>query len=207
MLAAPYDLTVKEVADLSIGRVERYLARLGKTWSCGEPERRLRACLLAFQGAGFIFLESADPPEERTFSLAHELAHFLRHYHQPRRRAVARIGEEVLEVFDGLLPAKSAERLHGLLGRLSLGTHVHLMHRDPNAGPAGVSAAEREADLLAWELLAPARRGAGSLARRADPCRSASAGGAAARRLWPEPRSGRRVCRGSVAGGDGAVRR
>src|SRR5207245_2962940 len=96
-------------------------------------------------------------PEEQCFSLAHELAHFLRDYLQPRRRAAARLGPQVLEVFDGLRPPRPEERLHALLRAVPIGFHTHLMARDAGGVARGAeAAAERDADRLACELLAPA---------------------------------------------------
>ena len=152
---AGFELTVRDTPGLSVGAVERYLADLGSAWTCGAPDRPLRACLAAVAGAGFIFIEEADPCEERAFSLGHELAHFLRDYWQPRRRAAAALGDAVLDVLDGRRPPRPEERLHGLLRGVPVGLHVHLMARDrPRPAPA-VAAAEVAADRLACELLAP----------------------------------------------------
>ena len=153
----PFDLTVKEMPALGLCGVERYLAGLDIGWRCGEPDRPLRACLAARDGAGFIFLDAGDPPGERTFSLAHELAHFLGHYWLPRRRACQLLGEGAGGALDGQRPPTPAERARAALAGVSLGLHVHLMQRGPRrAVPGGVVAAtEEEADRLAYELLAP----------------------------------------------------
>src|SRR4051794_24155656 len=52
--------------------------------SCCTADRRLRACLVAWRGWGYVFLDGTDAEDEQRFSLAHELAHFLKHYWQPR---------------------------------------------------------------------------------------------------------------------------
>jgi hypothetical protein len=193
----PFDLTVKDLPGLSVRCVERYLADLGAGRPCGEPDRRLRACLAAWRGAGFIFLDAADPAEERTFSLAHELAHFLRDYHQPRERAATALGPGVRAVLDGARPVRPGERLHALLRGVAVGPHVHLMARDGCGALPAVAAAERAADRLAWELLAPAaevrrRLGAGpagAAALRDDFGLPAGVAAAYARELFPpEPR-------------------
>jgi hypothetical protein len=153
-----FELTIKELPHLSIPAVERYLGGLGVGWRCGARARRLRACLAAFDGAGLILIDGADPAPERTFSLAHELAHFLRHYWQPCRLACRVLGEGVRAVFDGRRPPTPQERVHALLRNVPLGFHVHLMQRGPRREvlTADVAAAEEEADRLAYELLAPA---------------------------------------------------
>jgi hypothetical protein len=169
MRRSGFDLTIKELPDLTVRGVERYLAGLGAGGSCGEPDRPLRACLVAVDGGGFIFLDPADAPDERVFSLAHELAHFLRDYWQPRRLACRRLGAGITEVFDGKRPPTPVERVRALLAGVPVGVHAHLMERGPYRErlPPEVALAEDEADRLAYELLAPAgavrvRTGAGA---------------------------------------------
>jgi hypothetical protein len=151
-------LSVKGLAGLSIGKVSDWLRRQGVPCLAKERDRALRACLFARDGCGFLFLDADDPEAEQRFSLAHELAHFLRHYHQPRRRAVVKFGIQILDVFDGKRPPTPEERLHALLRNVRVGEHVHLLARDDGqrVASASVAAAEEDADLLACELLAPA---------------------------------------------------
>jgi hypothetical protein len=138
--------------------VRDWLTGNGLTLHCGEPDRPLRACLLAHADHGFIFLDGSDHEDEQRLSLAHELAHFLRHYGYPRQRAARRLGKQALAVFDGKRPPTLGESFHSLLAGIPLGFHVHLMQRDAEGAlvVSGIAAAEWEADLLAYELLAPA---------------------------------------------------
>jgi hypothetical protein len=156
LLRCRFDLTIAELRGLTVRAVERYLAGLDVAWGCGTADRRLHACLAADGGSGFIFLDAGDGADERRFSLAHELAHFLRDYWQPRRRAAAALGESALDVLDARRAARTGEQLHGLLRGVRAGPYVHLMARDGRTVPAAVAAAERDADRLACELLAPA---------------------------------------------------
>lgn len=155
---SPFDVTVKDLAGLSVRGLDRYLAGLDIVWTCDARDRPLRACLVARDGAGWIFLDATDEPGEQVFSLAHELAHFLRHYWGPRCRACRRLGDRAAEVLDGRRPPTPAERARALLADVSLGPYVHLMRRGPRRGEvsAAVAVAEEEADRLAYELLAPA---------------------------------------------------
>lgn len=154
-LALPFN--VIDMAGVSVDAVRRWFGRTGIPVPLDEPDRPLRACLVAWHGEGFAFIDSLDDPTEQAFSLAHELAHFLRDYLRPRERIAERLGRDALEVLDGLRPPTPAERLHAVLRRVSLGAFVHLLRRDDSGRP--LTHAEREAevaaDRLAFELLAP----------------------------------------------------
>jgi hypothetical protein len=149
------DLSIVLLPQLRLFEALKWLRRRQISFSLSEADRPLRACLVCRRGAGFIFLDGADDEAEQRFSLAHELAHFLRHYWEPRRRATARLGGQILEVFDGERRPAPAERLRSLLVGVPLGFHAHLMGRGARAAEA-LAAAEEEADRLAYELLAPA---------------------------------------------------
>ncbi len=167
-IAAALPVTVVDRPRLTVVGVVAWLERQGVAARVDEPDRPLRACLAAVAGVGVIFLDAADPADERRFSLGHELAHYLRDYWGPRRRASNLLGPAVLEVFDGRRPSSSEERLHALLRGVRVWFHTHLLARDTDP-QAAVTAAERDADRLAYELLAPAaavRTGGGDLPDR-----------------------------------------
>ncbi len=157
-IARALPVSIVLLARLRLDGVRAWLHDNGIACPCEERDRPLRACLVATRGHGLIFLDGTDPAEEQRFSLAHELAHFLRHYWQPRSRAVQRLGPEIAEVFDGERSPSHQERLHALLGNASLGCHLHLMRREPRSEVRNptIQRAEAEADQLAFELLAPA---------------------------------------------------
>lgn len=142
---------------LHLAAVRGWLVRNGVACPCDGTDREVRGCLVARSGYGFIFIDGTDSEEEQRFSLAHELAHFLRDYWQPRRLARQRLGEAVLEVFDGKRRPTAQERLQALVAQVPIGFHMHLMTRR-NGEPVdcAVAQAEDEADRLAYELLAPA---------------------------------------------------
>jgi hypothetical protein len=157
-LARALPLGVVLLPDLCLEAVCSWLRQHALTCPCAGMDRTLRACLFASRGAGFIFLDGTDSEDEQRFSLAHELAHFLRDYWQPRQLACQQLGAQIVEVLDGVRPPTAAERLHALLRRVPLGCHYHLMERDKRRcfATEEVAVAEEEADLLAYELLAPA---------------------------------------------------
>jgi hypothetical protein len=81
----------------------------------------------------------------------------------------------VLEVFDGKRGPTEMERVQAVLRGVPVGEHVHLLARDERRqiGAPAIASAERDADLLGCELLAPAevvlrqtRRGSVRASRR-----------------------------------------
>lgn len=154
-IARALPVAVISLPGLRVSAIDDWLASRGIACDIRVGDRFLRACLVARRGHGVIFLDGGDAADEQRFSLAHETAHFLRHYEEPRLRASERLGERVVEVLDGDRPAETIERVDSLLARMPIGAYVHLIDRDGRtARTAGV--AEQEADLLAFELLAPA---------------------------------------------------
>ncbi|HEX3151336.1 MAG TPA: hypothetical protein VHR66_24875 [Gemmataceae bacterium] len=155
-LAVP--LTVVFPPRPTIASILIWLQRNGIDCKCTVPDQPLRACLVARGGHGFAFIDGTDLPDEQRFSLAHELAHFLRDYLHPRHRVEKSLGPKALEVLDGRRPATAHERLHAILSTTPIGFHVHLMDREAGSGVPSRSVADAEkcADRLAYELLAPA---------------------------------------------------
>jgi hypothetical protein len=140
-----------------VSHVNGYAEKSGLPYRFPGRDRRLSGCLLAYKDIGIIFIDSNLPEEERRFTLAHELAHFLLDYRAPRLRALAALGEGIRPVLDGLRPATIEERVHAVLEGTPLGVMGHLMER-PTAGlpSSAVLGIESRADRLALELLAPA---------------------------------------------------
>lgn len=132
--------------------------RLGWRRSGEESERPLRGCLVAHRGAGVIFLDSTESSDERRFTLAHELSHFLGHYLALRERAIAQLGAGIVAVLDGARNATDEERVASVLRHCPLGVFKDALARD--GGGLLTREAERmesEADAAAFEALAPAQ--------------------------------------------------
>ncbi|MBX6721639.1 MAG: ImmA/IrrE family metallo-endopeptidase [Dactylosporangium sp.] len=161
-IANALPVTVVMLPRLRVTTVDAWLQHHGIYCTVDVQDRPLRACLVARNGHGVVILEGTDPPDEQRFSLAHELAHFLRHYWQPRTDIAGRLGPSVLEVLDGDRAPVPDERVFALLARVRLGFFTHFMARAGETRP--IDAAEREANLLAYELLAPSAAVMGTVA-------------------------------------------
>ena len=148
---------IVKVPNLDVQAVNEHLKQRRLPWEMDVAPRRLRACLLARAGMGWVFLDGADPPDQMRFSLAHEMAHFLLDHLAPRRLALATLGNSILDVLDGRRQPTPAEQLHGLLRDIPLGRFSHFMERDAAGSKPNLETldAEDRADLLALELLAP----------------------------------------------------
>jgi Zn-dependent peptidase ImmA (M78 family) len=146
---------------LRLSTVLEFLQRQQVPVVLAEPDRPLRAALYCWRGVGYLFLDSTDPPDERRFSLAHEVAHFLRDYDAVRRKLTRSVGPAVLPVLpvlDGTRPPTADERIQAVLRNSPLAPHTHIMNRDADGRPKSEAEQEAEdrADRLAFELLAPA---------------------------------------------------
>lgn len=156
-IANAVPLTVVLLPKLRLVDVGEWLREQDVFCQLDMHDRSLRACLVARYGQGIVFLDGSDPDDEQRFSLAHEVAHFLKEYWWPRRVVAESLGSQALEVLDGARPARHEERVHALLAHVSIGIHIHLMERNINGSyvSAVIDTAERDADILAYELLAP----------------------------------------------------
>jgi hypothetical protein len=150
-------LTIIKLARLGLDDLRRWLTQRRVPCSIAFAERPLRGALLARAGHGLVFLDGSDPDEERRFSLAHEVAHFICDYLEPRERALQVLGDAGCDLFDGRRHPAPEERLTAALCEVDLGFYTHWMDRRPDGtvAQAAVLAAEDRADRLALELLAP----------------------------------------------------
>ncbi len=196
-------IALVELPGLGVAAVDAWLAAREIGVPIGLPDRALRACVLVHNGNGLLFVDGDDGEDERRFSLAHELAHYLVEHAIPRERARERLGPDLLRVLDGHRTPSREERVGAILAGVTLEVRLHLMERTPDGHLPGrdVSAAERHADELALELLAPidavrAKLAAGAPRRLVEAALCVSFGlppapaGAYARRLAPSPPEG-----------------
>lgn len=153
-----FSISILAIEGLTTAAVEERLGRVLGRAGVGIAPRRLRGCLVALGGHGFVFLD-ADEEGAVRLALAHEMAHFVGHYLTRRELAVARLGPGILDVLDGRRRPTVEERVAGVIGHCPLGVFSDVMERD---GGQPVSAlAERmeaEADEAAFLAVAPPRR-------------------------------------------------
>jgi hypothetical protein len=146
-----------EVPHLTLASATDHFARYGIPCPKPTEDRPLAGCFGGHRGVGVILLDQMLELVELLFTLAHEVAHYLRDYDGPRRKVETRLGSRALEIFDGLRSATADERLAGVLRGLTIGCHTHFLDRDRRGRALTAAARESEeaADRLAFELLAP----------------------------------------------------
>ncbi len=152
-------LAIVKVPGLSVCGVQDWLRSRGIVGLCEQSDRVLRACLVARFGYGMVFIDGTDSEDDQRFSLAHEVAHFILDYLQPRRMAIQAFGDSILGVLDGARRPTPEERLSGVLKGVVTGPYMTLMGRaeDNSIEEAVTLDSESLADQLAFELLAPQR--------------------------------------------------
>ncbi|MDP9352380.1 MAG: hypothetical protein M3P51_12670 [Chloroflexota bacterium] len=151
----PLDLVL--LSRLTMHHIEQWLEHRGVQYRFPCESRALRGCLLVYRGAGIVFVDGSDPREERHYTFAHEVAHFLVDYWLTRLQTVKEFGPEIIDVLDGQRSPHTGERLDSILLQVSIEPYVCLVEREAGRFVrSGIWAAENRADRLALELLAPA---------------------------------------------------
>ena len=151
-LALPAKLI--KLSHLKLHTIENWLTSRGAVYRFNCRSRAVRGCLVAYGGQGLIFIDETDPEDERRFTIAHEIGHFIIDYLLVRETAISKFGDRIVEVFDGLRQASVTERVHALLAGASLGVYTNLMERD-EVGGLELWEVEDRADRVALALLAP----------------------------------------------------
>jgi hypothetical protein len=159
-------LAVIRLPELHLERANRWLRAQDILLDFRAANRAVKACLIAKSGCGVVFLDGRDAADDQRFSLAHEVAHFLIDYVEPRHAALSRLGPSIKDVIDGLRPASNEERLSGILEGVHTGTFYNLLQRSSKGIVDSYTTLDSEdhADQLALELLAPSS----SVVKRAE---------------------------------------
>jgi hypothetical protein len=152
------NVRVAKLRQLTLASAIAFVARaMNASLATPQLDRELRGFFHVHDGVAFILVAADDEEAQQRLTVAHEVAHFFRDYLEPRRNAVARLGPSILDVLDGRRKATAEERLAGVLRGIAVGPHTHLLERDRWGRPADDATrdAEKSADRLAFELLAP----------------------------------------------------
>ena len=154
----PVDIV--NLSELSLRKIEVWLRNRNIPLTIGVDDRDIHGFILMSKGCGFIFINGTDPEDERRYSVAHELSHFILDYKIPRDRAIEKFGIHILEVLDGYREPSLTERIDSVLKSVVIQTYTHLLEKkgDGSFESAKVFDAENDADMLALELLAPSSK-------------------------------------------------
>jgi hypothetical protein len=153
-----FPLSVVKLSKPGVGDIQEWLTARGISIpGMIGADRQLFGCTILYRGRGFIFVDGTAAESEVRFTLAHELAHYLREYNYPRKMAVEKMGLKFLEVLDDERPPQDTERVNAILVGAPLSVYIHLMERGADGGmiEATTNQAEADADYLALELIAP----------------------------------------------------
>jgi len=147
------DVVLVQIRDLCLSAARSWFDRRGVTVPVAGNDRPVKGLVVAFGGRGVIFVEMELPTDERRVILAHEFAHYLVEYLQPRNRLTRRLGDELCQHLDGQKPLEAPHEWAALLAGVPLRMHTHFLARENSDD--WLPQVERTANELALELLAP----------------------------------------------------
>lgn len=154
-IAVTLPVAVISLPRLSVGAMAEWLAKKRAGHVASTPDRPLRGCLIAQRGHAFLFVDGSIKEDEQRLTIAHETGHFLQHYDGPRRAALELLGPSIVPVLDGDRLPTPQERLRGALRSAPVGVYEHMLDRHDGEPDPLTARLEVEADLIAFELLAP----------------------------------------------------
>src|SRR5712692_86661 len=79
-ISRSFPLSIIMLPLLRVTRVESWFQQQEIPFRFLCQDRSLCGCIIAVRGSGFIFADSSDPGDERRYTIAHEVAHFLLDY-------------------------------------------------------------------------------------------------------------------------------
>ena len=158
-LERPLSLTLPialvKLPRLRLWDIEDWMRQRGCIFDSDCENRAVRGCMIAYGGRGLLFVDGTDPEDERRFTVAHEIAHFLIEYWLPRTRVIDRLGSAVVDVIDGRRPPTATERVQAIFSNINLGPYRSLLERSSTQDNPQIWNAENKADWVAINLLAP----------------------------------------------------
>ena len=122
-----------------------------------SADRPLCGYIAVGQAGAIILVDGDDSEDERRFTVAHEMSHYILEVHTHRVRAERMMDRNYLAVLYGSREPTNDERLDAWLKRVRTTPFAHLMDRAPDGGHGcgQTLSAECDADALAVEILAP----------------------------------------------------
>jgi Zn-dependent peptidase ImmA (M78 family) len=150
-------LNIITLSELNFHRITEWFNSRNISFEIEYTERILHGFISVHKNFGFIFLNGSDTENERRYTVAHEVSHYLVDYRIPRNKAIDTYGEKIIEVLDGYREPTIDERVQSVLGAISIKPYTHVL--EVSAGGRferyGNWLIEKDADALALELLAP----------------------------------------------------
>lgn len=153
-----FPISIVKLSKPSVQDIQEWLKARGLTIvPIGTPDRPLFGCTVIYRNRGFFFVDGLLDEAEQRFTLAHELAHYLRDYDYLRELAIQKLGPKILEVLDDERVPEDDERVFAILEGVRLNVYTHLMERGNDGSMVDdiTNQAEADADYLALELIAP----------------------------------------------------
>src|SRR5947209_17283878 len=115
IISHSFPLSIIMLPLLRVSRVESWFQKQEIPFRFLCQDRSLCGCIIAVRGSGFIFADSSDPDNERRYTIAHEVAHFLLDYLHPRQKVLRLFGESIRPVLDGERTPTKTDMLDALL--------------------------------------------------------------------------------------------
>ena len=149
------EVSIHQIADLTPAAAADFL---GHGERAGAFDNRpLHGCIAFGPQGATIIVEREDAEDERRFTIAHEVSHYILEVRRHHRRAEWRMGGDYVGVLYGSREATPTERIDAWLNNVQSAPTTHFMDRTSTGGYGCGRTLEAEcaADRLAIEILAP----------------------------------------------------
>jgi hypothetical protein len=155
-----FPIDIVQLSELSTAKIDRWFSARNINIQTHVQDRCLHGFVVFSRGVGFMFIDGTDDEQERRYTIAHEISHFLLDYKIPRDKIIKKLGSGVEEALDGLREPSATEMVEGIIKRVAVKPFTHLLEKEGDGSFENLQIyhAENNADTLALELLAPASR-------------------------------------------------
>ncbi|WDF54338.1 ImmA/IrrE family metallo-endopeptidase [Mucilaginibacter sp. KACC 22063] len=155
-----FPIDIVQLSELSTAKIDHWFSARNVNIQTHVQDRPLHGFVVFSRGVGFMFINGTDDEQERRYTIAHEVSHFLLDYKIPRDKIIKKLGAEVEEVLDGIREPSSKEMVEGIIKHVAVKPFTHLLEKEGDGSFENLQVyyAENNADTLALELLAPASR-------------------------------------------------